>query len=79
MEAAKPIQAHGGILPQGFREGFATGLLGTRFVKAGRDPGVRLPTMLDGFEALEVPTPLDDLVSGGEDPNEPERVHLGER
>jgi len=74
VKAAKPSQFLGGILPESFREGFATGLLGAGFVKAGRDPGVRLPTKFERFEALEVPAPLEDRVAGGEDADEPEGI-----
>ena len=35
--------------------------------------------MFEGFEALEVPPPLDDCLTGGENADEPERIHLGEQ
>jgi hypothetical protein len=79
VEAAEPVHASGRLLPQGFAKGLAARLLRAGFVKAGGNPGVRLPTMVQAFELLEIPAPLDDGFAGRKYTNETESIYSGER
>ena len=76
---ARSIRAAGGRLPQGFTESFAARLLGAGFVEAGGNPGVVSPAVVELFELVEVPAPLDYGLACREHADETERIHAGER
>src|SRR6266850_1893737 len=78
MEASKPICTAGGFLPHSFAEVLATSLLGTGFVEARGNPGVGAPAMIESFELVKVPAPLDDSFAGREHADETEGIHAGE-
>ena len=75
----KPINTSDEIFLQSFAEGPAACLLRAGFVEAGGNPGIGAPAVVEAFESLEVPAPLDDRFVGWEHADETEWIHAGER